>query len=100
MRIHSTRPRHRTGTPAALRLPRVLRAECMTMTLQGGAMKKVGILPGVFLVALLLSGLEPFGVAGLAPGSARAEAMEAARSAVPSRAEAPRDVAGAPATLP
>src|SRR5439155_10357390 len=100
MRIHSTRPRHRTGTPAALRLPRVLRAECMTMTLQGGAMKKVGILPGVFLVALLLSGLGPFGLAGLAPSSARAEsAGEGARSVAPSRAETPGDVAGAPATL-
>ena len=51
-------------------------------------MKKVAILPGVFLVALLLTGLGPSGSAGIAPGLAQAETIdEAAKTAAPLRVE-------------
>src|SRR5438128_1105477 len=90
MRTNGKRPRPHTGTPAAPQSPRVPRSEFMKMTLEGGAMKKVAILPGVFLVALLFSG------PGVVPGSARAETMsDAAGSAAASASVAPGDVSNA-----
>src|SRR5437773_620096 len=72
MRINGKRPRPHMGMPAAHPSPRVPRSEFMSMTLEGGAMKKVAILPGVFLAALLFSG----------PGVPAAGASTAAPTAI------------------
>src|SRR5436309_15029270 len=70
MRTNGKRPRPHMGMPAAHPSPRVPRSEFMSMTLEGGAMKKVAILPGVFLAALLFSGpgVPAAGASTAAPG--------------------------------